>query len=74
MEPNHVSDDSDTTYDTHYSFVAEAIKLITQPFNGVKKWLLEFIENVNVAFELVHPSKHDILLKFVKTKLQETLG
>ena len=26
-------------------------------------------ENVEVAFELVHPNKHDILLKFVKTKI-----
>jgi hypothetical protein len=26
------------------------------------------MENVDVAFELVHPSKHDILL-FVKTKI-----
>jgi hypothetical protein len=64
MEPNHVSDDSDTTYDTHYCSVAEAIKVITQPFNGDKKCLREFIENVDVAFELVHSCKH-ILLKFL---------
>ena len=29
----------------------------------------EFIENVDVAFELVHPNKHEILLKFVKMKI-----
>ena len=29
----------------------------------------EFIENVDVANELVHPNKHDILLKFVKSKI-----
>ena len=69
MEPDHVSDDSDTAYDTHYCSVAEAMKLITHPFDGDKKRLREFIENVDVAFELVHPSKHDILLKFVKTKI-----
>jgi len=34
---------------------------------GDKKKLREFIENVDVEFELVHPSKHEILLKFVKT-------
>ena len=69
MEPDHVSDDSDTAYDTHYCSIAEAMKLITYPFDGDKIRLREFIENVDVAFELVHPSKHDILLKFVKTKI-----
>jgi hypothetical protein len=49
--------------------VAETTKLITHPFDGNKKTLREFIENVDVAFELVHPSKHKILLKFVKTKV-----
>ena len=28
-----------------------------------------FIENVDVAFELVHPSKHEVFLKLVKTKI-----
>jgi hypothetical protein len=69
MEPDHVSDDSDTAYDTHCYSIAEAMKLITHPFDGDKKRLREFIENVDVAFELVHPSKHDILLTFVKTKV-----
>ena len=49
------------------------MKLITHPFDGDKKLLREFIENVDVAFELVHPNKY-ILLKFVKTKIKETLG
>ena len=65
MEPDHISEDSDTAYDTR---VAEAMKLITHPFDGDKR-LREFIENVDVAFELVHPNKHYILLKFVKTKI-----
>jgi hypothetical protein len=69
MEPDHVSEDSETAYETHYCSVAEAMKLITHPFDGDKKRLREFIENVDVAFELVHPNKHDILLKFVKTKI-----
>ena len=43
------------------------MKLITHPFDGDKRRLREFIENVNVAFELVHPNKH--ILKFVKTKI-----
>ena len=45
------------------------MKLITHPFDGDKRRLREFIENVDVAFELVRPNKHDILLKFVKTKI-----
>src|SRR5215469_5881055 len=69
MEPDHTSEDSDTAFATHYCSVAEAMKLITHPFDGDKKRLREFIENVDVAFELVHPSKHEILLRFVKTKI-----
>jgi hypothetical protein len=69
MEPDHVSEDSETAYDTHYCSVAEAMKLITHPFDGDKRRLREFIKNVDVAFELVQPNKHDILLKLVKRKI-----
>ena len=69
MEADHSSDTSDASYSTHYCSVAEAMKLLTHPFDGDKKKLREFIENVDVAFKLVHPSKHEILLKFVKTKI-----
>ena len=69
MEPDHASEDSAAAYDVHYCSVAEAMKLITHPFDGDKKRLREFIENVDAAFELVHPNKHDILLKFGKTKI-----
>jgi len=69
MGPRHVSEDSETAFGTHYRTVTEAMKLITHPFDGDKKRLREFIENADVAFELVHPNKHDILLKFVKTKI-----
>ena len=70
MEADHISDASEASYSTHYCSVAEAMKLIIQPFDvNKKKNLREFIENVDVAFELVHTSKHEILLKFVKTKI-----
>jgi hypothetical protein len=36
---------------------------------GYGRKLREFIENVDVAFELVHTSKHEIPLKFVKTNI-----
>jgi hypothetical protein len=45
------------------------MKLITHPFDGDKKRLREFTENVDVAFEFVHHNKHDILLTFVKTRI-----
>jgi len=50
------------------------MELITHPFDGDKKRLLESIENVDVAFEIVHPSKNDILLKLVKTKITVEIG
>jgi hypothetical protein len=45
------------------------MKLITHLFDRDKKWLREFTETVDVAFELVYPNKHYILKKFVKTKI-----
>lgn len=52
-----------------YCSIAEAMRLITHPFDGDKRKLREFTENVDVVFELVDPSKHDVLLKFVKAKI-----
>jgi hypothetical protein len=69
MEADHSSNASDASHSTNPCTVAEAMKRITHPFDGNKKKLREFIENVDVAFELVHQSKHDILLQFVKTKI-----
>lgn len=45
------------------------MKLIAHPFDGDKRKLREFIENLDVVFELVNPSKHDILLMFVRAKI-----
>jgi hypothetical protein len=58
MEADH-SEDSETAYTTHHCSVAEAMKLISHPFDGDKRRLREYIENVDVAFELVHPIKHE---------------
>jgi hypothetical protein len=52
-----------------YCSISEAMKLINQPFNGDKRKLKEFIDNVSTAFELVRPEQHDLLLKSVKTKI-----
>jgi uncharacterized protein Yka (UPF0111/DUF47 family) len=70
MEADNSSDVSSASGDiTHYCSVADAIKLITQPFDGDKRKLKEFIENVDVAFESVDPWKREVLLKFVKAKI-----
>jgi hypothetical protein len=62
MEADNSSDVSSAAGDiTHYCRVAEAMKLITQPFDGDKRKLKEFIENVDVVFELVDPRKHEVL-------------
>jgi hypothetical protein len=67
MEADNSSNVSEDT--TRYCSVGEAMKLIAHPFDGDKRKLREFIENVDVVFELVDPSKHDVLLKFVKDKI-----
>ena len=67
MEADHSSESSESAYDTHHCIVAEAMKLISHPFDGDKRRLRESVENV-VAFELGHPNKHEIL-KFVKTEI-----
>ena len=67
MDPGNISDASDEI--THYYSIGEAIKLFVHPFDGDKRKLREFIENVDVVFELVESSKHDILLKCVKAKI-----
>jgi hypothetical protein len=45
------------------------MKLVIQPFCGDKRTLKEFIDNVSTAFELLRPEQHDLLFKFVKTKI-----
>jgi len=42
------------------------MKLNPHSFDGDKRKLRELVENVDVAFELVHPSKHEVFLKFVQ--------
>nr|CAD7571652.1 unnamed protein product [Timema californicum] len=42
--------------------VCEALKLIPESFNGDKRKLREFVENVEAAFDLVNPVSHPKLL------------
>ena len=69
MEADPGSESSASSDMTQYCSVTEAMKFITHSFDGNKQKLREFIETVDVAFELVHPSKHEVFLKFVKTKI-----
>jgi hypothetical protein len=70
MEENNNSHiDSAADDGIHYCSGTEVMKLITHQIDGNKKRLKEFIENVDVAFELVDPRKHEVLLKFVKANL-----
>lgn len=69
MEADRSSKAFKVSYSMQYCSVAEALILITHPFDGDVKKLREFTENVNVVFEFVHSSKHEVLLKSVKTKI-----
>lgn len=51
-----------------YCSISDAMKLISVPFDGDRRKLKEFNDNVTTAFELVRPEQHSLLLKFVKTK------
>jgi uncharacterized UPF0160 family protein len=57
------------TMEEGYCSISEAMKLINQPFDGDKRNMKEFIDSVLTAFELVHSEQHDLLLKFVNTKI-----
>jgi hypothetical protein len=59
MEADNVSDLSEDN--TRYCSIGEAMKLITYPFDGDKRKLREFIENVDVVFELADPGNSFIL-------------
>jgi hypothetical protein len=55
-----------------YCSISEVMKLIlvNVPFDGDKRKLKEFVDNVTTAFELVRLERHSLLLKFVKTKIR----
>jgi hypothetical protein len=55
--------------DDNYCSITEAMKLVSQPFDGDKKNLREFIDNFSTTFDLVKSDQHDLLLKFVKMKI-----
>ena len=48
-----------------YIAVTQSVKLIPRLFEGNPKQLREFIEGVESALEVTHPTKHELLLKFI---------
>ena len=54
--------------DEHLS-VNDVLKLIAEPFSGDKRKLKEFCENVEAAYELIDPNKHDLFYKYVRTRI-----
>ena len=45
------------------------MQLIPKPFSGNPLELREFIQNVEATYEVVEPSNHSLLLKFVYVKI-----
>ena len=52
-----------------YLSVSDAFKLIAERFSGDKLKLKEFCENIEAAFELTDPDKHDLFYKYVRTRI-----
>ena len=59
----------DRNLDEDYISVPQASKLIPHSFDGNPKLLREFIEGVETAYQVVHPNKYGLLLKFVEAKI-----
>jgi hypothetical protein len=53
----------------HYCSISEAMKVINMPFDGDRRKLKEFTDNVTTAYELVRLEWHSLLFKFVKLKI-----
>jgi hypothetical protein len=52
-----------------YISVVQAVKLIPKNFDGNPKQLCEFCEGVESVRQVVHPTKHPLLLKFIEFKI-----
>jgi hypothetical protein len=55
--------------ENEYISVVQAVKLIPKSFDGNPKCLREFFEGVEAARQVVHPTKHPLLLKFIESKI-----
>jgi hypothetical protein len=55
--------------ENEYISVVQAVKLIPKSFDGNPKCLREFFEGVEAATQVVHPTKHPLLLKIIESKI-----
>jgi hypothetical protein len=55
--------------DNDFISVVQAVKLIPKNFEGNPKQLREFCQGVEAAIQVVHPTKHPLLLKFIESKI-----
>jgi aminopeptidase N len=55
--------------ENEYISVVQAVKLIRKNFDGNPKHLREFCEGVEAARQVVHSTKHPLLLKFIESKI-----
>jgi hypothetical protein len=68
LETEVASPDSNIANITKYVSVGEALNLVAQ-FKGEKRDVLEFIANVDTAFEVTDPRNKGTLYKFVLTRI-----
>jgi hypothetical protein len=55
--------------ETEYILVVRAVKLIHRDFDGNPKHLREFCEGVELAHQVMRPTKYPPLLKFIEFKI-----
>jgi hypothetical protein len=55
--------------DNHFIPVVQAVQLIPRNFEGNPKELREFCQGVDTAIQVVHPTNHPLLLKFIESKI-----
>ena len=64
------SSSDEQPHSPRYITVPKAMQLISKPFSGNPVELREFIQNVESAYEIVDPSQHSLLFKFVCAKIR----
>jgi hypothetical protein len=55
--------------ENEYISVVQAVKLIPKNFDGNPKYLREFCQGIESARQVVDPTKHPLLLKFIEPKI-----
>ena len=66
---SEISSDGNELHPSRYISVPKAMQLIPKQFTGNPVELLEFIQNVEAAYEVVEPVNHGLLFKFVCAKI-----